>query len=130
MSGRARPAGAGAPRLSVVVPAYNEADRLGATLAAIRGALNDMGFAGEHELIVVDDGSSDGTAAVAAGEPGVHLIRQAQNRGELCSVEAGAEDPERHLRSRAGYRAHSLTGKGVSQVAPQLDHLLRERVRS
>ncbi|MGF9825577.1 glycosyltransferase, partial [Brevibacillus agri] len=46
-------------KVSVIIPAYNEADAIGATLRAIRERL----FC--HELIVVDDGSEDETAALA-----------------------------------------------------------------
>jgi len=49
--------------LSIIVPAYNEADRLGNSLGAIVTYLCDN-FP-ESELIVVDDGSSDKTAQIA-----------------------------------------------------------------
>ena len=52
--------------LSIVVPAYNEGARLGKSLRAILTYLNDN-FP-EAELIVVDDGSSDDTAATARAE--------------------------------------------------------------
>ncbi|MEP6757307.1 MAG: glycosyltransferase, partial [Chthonomonadales bacterium] len=45
--------------ISVVIPAFNEAERIGETLRAIQSG----GFAGE--IIVVDDGSSDATADIA-----------------------------------------------------------------
>src|SRR5690242_20511894 len=54
-----------AMRVSVVIPAYNEARRLPATLTGWREFLSSQAF--EWELIVVDDGSSDATASVAAG---------------------------------------------------------------
>jgi dolichyl-phosphate beta-glucosyltransferase len=52
--------------LSIVVPAYNEGTRLGKSLRAIVAYLSDYG--GETELIVVDDGSTDGTAEAAREE--------------------------------------------------------------
>ena len=55
------PAGPG-PRFSVVVPAFNEADYLPATLDSLRA----QDFRGEVEVIVVDNNSTDATAAVAA----------------------------------------------------------------
>ncbi len=59
--------------VSVIVPAHNAAATLGATLDAL--AHQDAGF--EWEVIVVDDGSTDETAAIAANfEPEVTLIRQ------------------------------------------------------
>lgn len=52
--------------LSIVVPAYNEAGRLGESLRAISTYLND--YSPGAELIVVDDGSTDDTAAAARAE--------------------------------------------------------------
>ena len=52
--------------LSIVIPAYNEGGRLGKSLRAIVAYLND--YAPEGELIVVDDGSTDDTAAAARAE--------------------------------------------------------------
>ena len=51
------------PSLSLVVPAYNESARLGRTLAGAFAYLAEQPYAAE--LIVVDDGSTDGTADVA-----------------------------------------------------------------
>jgi glycosyltransferase involved in cell wall biosynthesis len=67
--------------VSFVVIAYNEAANIGRTLAAIA----DLEDLGEHEVIVVDDGSRDDTAQVvadiAARDSCVELIRLAENRG-------------------------------------------------
>ena len=54
------------PSLSIVVPAYNEGERLGKSLHTIADYLREYGA--ETELIVVDDGSSDGTADAARAE--------------------------------------------------------------
>ncbi len=51
------------PTLSLILPAYNEAERLPPYLASIRAYL-DRRYDGRHEVIVVDDGSSDGLAEV------------------------------------------------------------------
>ncbi len=63
------------PHLSVVVPAYNEATRILATLDAVAAHLSTKPF--PWEIIVVDDGSSDGTAGLveswARGEPRVRV---------------------------------------------------------
>jgi len=87
-----------APSLSVVIPAYNEAQRLPATLARVRAYLRGLGR--EHEIVVVDDGSSDTTAQVAreAGED-VRLLRHAPNRGKGYAVRRGmlAATGERRL---------------------------------
>lgn len=82
-----------APELdvSIVVPAYCEERRLGATLAALRAWLGASGHAGE--ILVVDDGSTDATAAVcaehAADDPRVRLIGYAPNRGKGYAVRRG-----------------------------------------
>lgn len=74
-------------QVSVVIPAYNEARRLPATLAAWREFLSSQPLA--WELVVVDDGSSDGTASVAAGRD-TRVIRLRPNRGKGGAVKAGA----------------------------------------
>ncbi len=80
------------PSLSIVVPAYNEALRLPASLSAITVWMDACGF--DVELIVVDDGSRDDTAATveAAGrqDPRVRLHRLARNSGKGAAVRAGA----------------------------------------
>lgn len=81
------------PNLSIVVPAYNEEGRLGGTLSRILAYLNQAG--GPSELIVVDDGSSDRTAAVAKEaiqEPrsvSTRVISYEPNRGKGHAVRAG-----------------------------------------
>lgn len=81
------------PRLSIIVPAYNEAARLGTSLRAILGYLNDTEK--DAELIVVDDGSRDDTAVVAeravaeCGAVSARVIRYEQNRGKGYAVRAG-----------------------------------------
>jgi dolichyl-phosphate beta-glucosyltransferase len=78
--------------LSVVVPAYQEARRLPATLASVTAYLDARRR--PYELIVVDDGSQDATAEVATrsmaglGERG-RLLRLPANRGKGAAVRAG-----------------------------------------
>ena len=78
------------PYLSIIVPAYNEEQRLPQTLRNITSYVQDSGFAAE--IIVVDDGSADDTARVveefAASHPIVHLIRN-DHRGKACTVQTG-----------------------------------------
>lgn len=64
--------------LSVIIPAYNEAPRLGRTLDAVLEYLNGQSY--ESELIVVDDGSTDETVAVAEGR-----FRGADARGRVAA---------------------------------------------
>jgi dolichyl-phosphate beta-glucosyltransferase len=79
------------PYLSVVIPAYNEEDRLGTTIAAVRSYARTKSFA--TEVIVVDDGSRDKTAERAAdalrGFAGGRLIRLPRNLGKGAAVKAG-----------------------------------------
>jgi len=81
--------------LSVVIPAYNEAPRLGRTLDQVLAYLNEQQY--ESELIVVDDGSRDETVAVAEGRfggegrgrVGASVIRVEPNRGKGNAVRTG-----------------------------------------
>ncbi|WP_163507033.1 dolichyl-phosphate beta-glucosyltransferase [Fodinicola acaciae] len=77
--------------LTVVIPVYNEHERLGATLAAVRQHLDASGES--WELLVCDDGSTDETAAlvrpVAAADPRVRLLRSIVNRGKGHAVRRG-----------------------------------------
>lgn len=83
----------GAIGLSVIVPAYNEEDRLAPTLKAVRAHLDDGPDPVAWELIVVDDGSTDATAAVARAaadeEPRIRLLRTPANRGKGHAVRTG-----------------------------------------
>jgi glycosyltransferase involved in cell wall biosynthesis len=71
-------------QVAVVIPAYNESDRVGATVAA--AATLDAA----DLVVVVDDGSRDGTAR-AAREAGAAVLRHARNRGKAAAMETGAE---------------------------------------
>jgi dolichyl-phosphate beta-glucosyltransferase len=73
--------------LSVVIPCFNEERRLGRTLERIRDHL-DRGRT-HYEIIVVDDGSTDGTREVALTLPAVRLTPIRGNRGKGFSVREG-----------------------------------------
>jgi len=75
--------------LSVVVPAYNEEGRLEPGLRRAVEYLRGRGLS--FELLVVDDGSRDGTSAVAAAfaAEGVRVIRHESNRGKGAAVRTG-----------------------------------------
>ncbi len=76
--------------VSIVIPAFNEEKRLSATLTRIHEYLRARvwDFA---EIVVVDDGSSDGTVAVAECG-GARVLRNPTNRGKGCAVRRGMLD--------------------------------------
>ena len=81
------------PEVSVLIPAFNEEQHLGTT---IRGALTILEAQGlPFEIVVVDDGSTDGSAAVAADvvrtDSRVRLLRHERNRGLGASYFTGVE---------------------------------------
>ncbi len=89
-------------RLSVVIPAYNEALRLPSTLSRVRQHL--AARKGEHEIVVVDDGSTDATAEVARAAGGaVRVLRHQPNRGKGYAARRGmlAATGERRLMTDA-----------------------------
>jgi dolichyl-phosphate beta-glucosyltransferase len=75
------------PVVSVVIPAYNEVRRLPPTLDRVRAFLEAWGR--PWEIVVVDDGSQDGTADRAAEVPGVVVERTSVNRGKGHAVRTG-----------------------------------------
>jgi glycosyltransferase involved in cell wall biosynthesis len=76
-------AGPASDEVAVVIPARNEADRIQATVTAA------LGLPAVAVVIVVDDGSKDGTAA-AARSAGAVVTRHARNRGKGAAMETGA----------------------------------------
>jgi dolichyl-phosphate beta-glucosyltransferase len=84
-----RPAPPGDCRLSVVVPAYDEADRIGGSVQDLRDGLGDVAAAGGLEIVVVDDGSTDGTADAALAAGASQVVVQPRNRGKGAAVRVG-----------------------------------------
>jgi len=80
-----------APELSIIIPSYNEEARLPATLERIAGYVAKSGR--ETEILVVDDGSTDGTAALAESFreklPSLRVLSNGVNRGKGFSVRHG-----------------------------------------
>jgi glycosyltransferase involved in cell wall biosynthesis len=68
--------------VTIVVPAFNERESIGQVVAALRAA------ASWHEVIVVDDGSTDGTGK-AAQDAGARVVRHPYNKGNGAAVKSG-----------------------------------------
>lgn len=72
--------------VTIVIPAYNEAAHVAGQIRAVRDVMELSGW--EYEIIVVDDGSTDGTAERAL-ETGVRVLRHRRNRGYGASLKRG-----------------------------------------
>lgn len=107
-----------APELSIIIPAFNEENRLGRTLERIRGYVSSKGF--DAEVIVVDDGSSDGTAELVeewrTRMPNLRLVSNGRNRGKGYSV--------RHGMLEARGRIALFTDADLSAPIEEADKLL------
>jgi len=77
------------PLLTIIVPAYNERERIGETLIDLDRYLNERGI--DSEILVVDDGSSDDTVKFVEGMgvERLRVIRNGSNRGKGYSVRSG-----------------------------------------
>lgn len=69
-------------RVLAIIPAYNEAASIAAVVASTAPYV--------EQVVVVDDGSRDNTAAIA-GKAGAHVLRQARNGGKGAALQAGAD---------------------------------------
>jgi dolichyl-phosphate beta-glucosyltransferase len=82
------------PSVSLIVPMYNESARIGASLRELAGYLKQQPFT--SEILLVDDGSSDDSAAVVARMAGaldvrIRLIGYTRNRGKGYALKVGFE---------------------------------------
>ena len=84
-----RPQSPGEMRLSVVVPAFHEAERIGETVRRLRKDLHEIDDDGGLEIVVVDDGSSDGTATAASAAGADQVLVLPVNQGKGAAVRAG-----------------------------------------
>ena len=84
---------ASAPRLSVIIPIYNEEDNLLPLQEALRPALAATGLS--HEIIYCDDGSRDSSPGVleniARNHPGVQVLFLRRNFGQTAAIAAGID---------------------------------------
>src|SRR5580700_6010917 len=119
-------AGPAPDEVAVVVPARNEADRIQATVTAA------LGLPAAAVVIVVDDGSKDGTAAVARSA-GAVVTRHARNRGKGAAMETGAEavalldQREQRVRPRHLLFLDADLGRTAALAGPLIDPVLAGR---
>ncbi len=73
-------------RIVTIIPAFNERDGISETIRQVRTALSTLPH--QSEIVVVDDGSTDGTGDLAAAS-GVRVIRLATNRGYGTALKTG-----------------------------------------
>jgi dolichol-phosphate mannosyltransferase len=75
------------PELSIVVPVFNEEDNIAILQSELEATLTGT----DHEIIFVDDGSTDRTAVRITPSSAVRLIQFEQNRGQSAAIHAGAQ---------------------------------------
>jgi glycosyltransferase involved in cell wall biosynthesis len=109
--------------ISIVLPAYNECESLPSVIASVSEVMGQTGFS--HEIIVVDDGSSDGTRETVLGlcaeHPNLRYLRFSRNFGKEASLSAG-------LRAASGDAVILMDSDG--QHPPALIPVFLERWRA
>lgn len=103
-------------RLSIVIPAFNEEGAIQGVLAELRSVMDASRI--PYEVIVVDDGSADGTAS-RVRETGVHLVAHPENRGYGAALKTG-------IRRAAGDEILILDADGSYPVS-EVPRLLEAR---
>ncbi len=85
--------------LTVVIPAYNEESGIAQIASRVLATRDELAAIGvnELELLIVDDGSQDGTARIAAEIPGVNLIRHPTNKGYGAALKTGFNQSQADL---------------------------------
>jgi glycosyltransferase involved in cell wall biosynthesis len=120
------------PAVSVILPLFNRADVVERAIASVLA----QSFA-DFELIVIDDGSSDGSAAVveAIADARIVLLRQPRNAGGNAARNRGIEAARAPLLAFLDSDDHYLDGKLAAVVAafaerPDLDLLIDSYVKT
>ncbi len=107
------------PRLSIVIPVYNEKENVGPLHAELQAVLDTIGDS--HEIIFVNDGSSDGTLYELATLPKITIISLNRKYGQAVALDAG-------FKAAKGEIVVSLDGDGQNDPAdiPKLISRLEE----
>lgn len=111
-----RPPPEGDYRLSVVIPAFREADRIETTVRRVRTELASVANSGGLEVIVVDDGSPDRTADAATEAGADNVVSYPDNRGKGAAVREGV------LAARG--RTIAFTDVDLAYAPAQIEQLL------
>jgi dolichyl-phosphate beta-glucosyltransferase len=119
------------PSISVVIPVFNEERELARLLEAVRGWLEQ--HAGEWEVLVVDNASTDGTCEVAAPlleRERVRLLRNEANRGKGYSIRRGMLEARCDLRLMcdADCTVSLASLEGMVEHAARVDVVIGSRV--
>lgn len=109
------------PTYSIVIPAYNESERLGGTLERVLAYVRDRGW--NAEVIVVNDGSQDNTEEIAQHfaerEPRLRIVNNPGNRGKGYSVRNGML----HARGRIMIFSDADLSSPIEESAKLIDAL-------
>jgi dolichyl-phosphate beta-glucosyltransferase len=94
------------PFISIIIPAYNEAERIGATLQSVDTFMRTKHYL--YEIVVVNDGSTDATAALinefAKTIPHLRLIDNKENQGKGGVIQQGMLEANGRVSSFYGRR--------------------------
>ena len=117
----------GKPSLSIVIPMYNEIENVVPMVARVHEGL--AGYDGEWELLVVDDGSTDGTPQALHDESAkygshVRVVELRRNFGQTAAMQAGIDEAR-------GYLIATLDGdlqNDPADIPRMVDHLLENKL--
>ena len=124
MTQDASPVAAGGPNtldVSIILPVFNEVEHLKQEVERVRTAMNASNYT--YEIIIVDDGSSDGSGELALTIPDVRVIRFLQNRGSGSAPSGSTSSQRRTItgcRLRVPPTAAAASGAGIVPPRPEV----------